>query len=211
MGFWRHVLGSGFPCERLPLAFRVNQSREGLGAPGSYSLGSLGHSSSWRHQGFASSTLGLTEEVGHPELSVPSGASFSEQHPDGACSSCGHGKYPVLKSTVSTAQRQCQGPGEQGHGWLSPHCGAVSLAWLPRGPALMTCSVPQSPEANRLTQFWSQGPALLTAHEARPQSRTSKQRPPPAVGLAKATESLSESWPSPGSSQRPPPVRNSEL
>ena len=101
--------------------------------------------SSWHHQGFASSTSGLTEEVGYPQLPVSSGPSFSVPHLGGICSTCGH-------ESVWSLNQQCPlhssspGPGAQGHSWLSPHCSAESLTWLQRGPALVTCSAPQSPE-----------------------------------------------------------------
>lgn len=136
--------------------------------------------SAWCHQGLASSTLGLTEGVGYPQLSVSSGASFSVPHlVDGTCGTCGPGKRLVLKSTASTAQQRCPGPVAQGHSWLSPHA-VQSHALGSRGAQPWRPAQPPSPQKS--VPFLSQGPALLTGLEARPQSCPSKQRPPPTLG-----------------------------
>lgn len=99
--------------------------------------------SSWHHQGFASSTLGLTEEVGYPQLPVSSGASFSVSHLGGTCSACGH-------ESVLSLNQQCPlhssspGPGAQ---LAEPalQCRVTHLA--PEGPSLgdlLSSPVPRS-------------------------------------------------------------------
>lgn len=94
--------------------------------------------SSWHHQGFASSTLGLTEKVGCPQLPVSSGAS-SVPHLDGTCSTCGHGKCLVLAAVL-----RARGTGAQ---LAEPtlQCRVTQLA--PEGPSLgdlLSSPVPRS-------------------------------------------------------------------
>lgn len=99
-----------------------------------------------------------------------------------------------------------QGSGDM-PGWAL-RC-TVSLTWLQRSPVFVTHPASCPPVACPLSHS---GPRGLPCWQHLMQSHSHTwERPPPNLGLAKATDSLSDSWPSPSKPQRPPPVRNSEL